>query len=99
MRLSVVVATYEWPEALELVLRSLADQSERDFEVIVADDGSGPETAEVVTAAGAAHVRQDDDGYRLARVRNLGAARASGEYLVFVDGDTVPRRHFVRALR
>jgi glycosyltransferase involved in cell wall biosynthesis len=101
--LSVVVATYEWPDALEAVLRSLAEQSDRGFEVVVADDGSGPDTEAVAArwanALPLRHVRQEDDGYRLARVRNLGASAARGDYLVFVDGDVVPRRHFVRSLR
>ena len=44
-------------------------------------------------------MRQDDDGYRLARVRNLGAGATAAEYLAFMDGDAVPRRHFVAALR
>jgi glycosyltransferase involved in cell wall biosynthesis len=103
VRLSIIVATYEWPEALEAVLRSLAEQSDRDFDVVVADDGSGAATEAVATrwtqVLRLQHVRQDDDGYRLARVRNLGAQAAEGDYLVFVDGDVVPRRHFVRALR
>jgi GT2 family glycosyltransferase len=101
--LSVIVATYEWPEALFAVLRGLADQSEEDFQVIVADDGSGPETEAVVDTCRShlrlRHVRQDDDGYRLARVRNLGAEASFGDLLVFVDGDTVPRSNFVRAMR
>ena len=103
MKLSVVVDTYEWPDALQAVLFALADQSDRDFDVVVADDGSGPETAAVAKAWNAhldvRHVRQDDDGYRLARVRNLGALEARGDYLVFLNSDTVPRRHFVRATR
>ena len=103
MKLSVVVDTYEWPQALHAVLGGLADQSDRDFDVVVADDGSGPETAALVVAwkqhLRLAHVRQNDDGYRLARVRNLGARETAGDYLVFVNSDTVPRRHFVRAMR
>jgi len=103
MTLSIVVATYEWPQALDAVLRGFADQSDRDFELVVADDGSGPETAALLEqwtrVLPLRHVRQDDDGYRLARVRNLGFAATTGEYLVFVDGDVVPRRHFVRAMR
>jgi glycosyltransferase involved in cell wall biosynthesis len=97
------VATYEWPQALDAVLRGLADQSERDFEIVVADDGSGTATSELVRAWAEQlplrHVRQEDEGYRLARSRNLGAREAAGDVLVFVDGDVVPRRHFVRALR
>jgi glycosyltransferase involved in cell wall biosynthesis len=103
MTLSVVVATFEWPEALHAVLLAFADQSDPEFEVVVADDGSGLDTAAVVAASSSrlrlTHVRQDDEGYRLARVRNLGARAAAGDYLVFLDGDVVPRRHFVRELR
>jgi glycosyltransferase involved in cell wall biosynthesis len=105
VRLSVVVTTYEWPAALDAVLRALADQSDPDFEVVVADDGSGPETADVVRRWSAlfadrlSHVWQPDEGYRLARVRDLGAAAARGAYLVFIDGDCIPRRHFIAAVR
>lgn len=102
---SVVVTTYEWPEALDVVLRGLAEQSDPAFDVVVADDGSGPTTADVVSRwqptfeDRLAHAWQPDDGFRLARARNLGAASARGACLVFVDGDCVPRRHFVRAIR
>jgi glycosyltransferase involved in cell wall biosynthesis len=100
---SLVVATYDWPAALEAVLRALADQSDTDFEIVVADDGSGPATSHLVRACSEhlplRYVRQEDEGYRLARVRNLGAAETTGEFLVFLDGDVVPRRHFVRAMR
>jgi len=103
VKLGLVVATYEWPEALEAVLLALADQSDRGFEVVVADDGSGPETRALVERWSALlpvrHVWQEDDGYRLARVRNLGALSTEAEYLVFLDGDVIPRRHFVRAMR
>lgn len=103
--MSVVVSTYEWPEALDAVLRGLSAQSDRGFEVVVADDGSGASTETVVDrwkpvlGARVAHVWQPDEGFRLAGVRNLGAEAASGEYLVFIDGDCVPRRHFVAAMR
>jgi len=103
MKLSVVVDTYQWPQALHAVLLGLADQSDTDFDVVVADDGSGPDTAALAEAWKAhlrlTHVHQDDAGYRLARVRNLGAQEARGEYLVFLNSDTVPRRHFVREMR
>jgi GT2 family glycosyltransferase len=103
VKLTVVVATYEWPEALHAVLWGLANQSDRGFDVVVADDGSGAATAEVASRwtelLPLQHVWQEDDGYRLARVRNLGAREADGEYLVFIDGDVVPRRNFVGALR
>jgi glycosyltransferase involved in cell wall biosynthesis len=103
--LSIVVTTYEWPDALAAVLRALADQGDPEFDVVVADDGSGPATARVVDQSREilgdrlSYVWQPDQDYRLARVRNLGALSARGEYLVFVDGDCVPRQGFVRAMK
>ena len=102
---SVIVATYEWPQALDAVLYALSEQSDPNFDVVVADDGSGPETAATVERWRAVfgdrlrHVRQEDAGYRLARVKNLGARAATGDFLAMIDGDSVPRRGFVRAVR
>jgi glycosyltransferase involved in cell wall biosynthesis len=104
-KVSVVVATYEWPEALDAVLFALSEQTIAGFDVVVADDGSGHDTAGVVDRWRPAfdgrlqHVRQEDEGFRLGRVKNLGARAASGDFLVLVDGDAVPRRRFVEALR
>jgi glycosyltransferase involved in cell wall biosynthesis len=103
--LSVVVVTYEWPEALDVVLRALCEQEDANLEVVVADDGSGSETARVVELRARAsglrfvHVRQRDDGFRRARILDLAARESSGEYLVFIDGDSIPRRGFLRAVR
>lgn len=99
--ISVVVTTYERPDALELVLRGLAAQSDRDFEVIIADDGSGPATAALIASwrerlgVPLRHVRQDDDGFRAAEARNRALAVAAGNYVVFLDGDCVPRADFI----
>lgn len=104
-RLAVVVSTYEWPEALDAVLRAFDEQSDRDFSLVVADDGSGSATEAVVERWRASfgtrltHVTQPDDGFRLARVMNLGALAVDADYLVFVHGESIPRRNFVRAVR
>lgn len=103
--ISVVVTTYEYPRALDVVLRALSEQSEDDFEVVVADDGSGEETAAVVAGWTRVfgdrlrHVWRPHDGARVARARNLGATAARGSHVAFLDGDCVPRRHLLRALR
>ena len=103
--LTVIVSTYEWPKALDAVLRALFDQSDPEFDLVVANDGSGPETAALVAGWRSKfgerlrHAVQPDEGYRLARVKNLGAQSAGGDFFVLIDGDAVPRRHFVRALR
>ena len=94
---SVVVAHYEQPEQLARCLAGLAGQ-EYDpdrLEVIVADDGSAEAP---VVPEGVRLVRQPDEGFRLAAVRNLGAAHASGDVLVFLDADTTPEPGFIRAL-
>lgn len=100
-RASVLLSTYRNPRALRLALEGYARQSERAFEVVVCDDGSGPETAEAVRAAGreldleVRHVRQEDRGNRKGRALNEGAARSRGSVLVFSDQDCVPHRRFV----
>lgn len=103
--ISVIVATYNRPDALAAVLRSLSRQTDRDFEVIVADDGSGPATARVVADGVArlpvhvAHVRHEDRGFRLAEIRNRAICVAKGEYCIFLDGDCIVRNNFVSAHR
>lgn len=104
MRISVVVTTYEWPAALDLVLESLAEQHDSELEVVVADDGSGPSTADVVARWRGAfgdrllHVWQRDDGWQLGRCRNAGALAARGDFLVFLDGDCLVRPGFTAAI-
>jgi glycosyltransferase involved in cell wall biosynthesis len=99
--ISVIVTTYNWPEALDLVLDGLAHQRGAPYEVIVADDGSRADTAAVVEKWRAefpvrlVHAWQPDEGFRAARARNLGAAQARGDYLVFLDGDCLCRPDFV----
>lgn len=99
--LSVVVTTYNRPAALAAVLAGLLAQHDRGFEVLIADDGSADETRRLVERVAAnaalpiAHVWQEDRGFRAGAARNRAAARAAGGYLVFLDGDCVPRRDFV----
>lgn len=101
MKTSLIVTTYNWPEALEAVLLTALDQRADDYEIIVADDGSGPETAETVRRVAAdarrpiTHVWQEDRGFRAGRARNKAVAHARGEYLIFIDGDTIVGRDFI----
>jgi glycosyltransferase involved in cell wall biosynthesis len=101
MRISVVVLTCDRPDALALVLAGLARQGEPPHEVVVTEDGASPETLAAVARARErfpvplAHLGQDHRGPRMSRARNRGIAAASGEYLVFLDGDMVPGRDFV----
>lgn len=98
---SLLVSTYNWKEALALVLGSVARQSSLPDEVIVADDGSRADTAELLHKLARdfpvplRHVWQPDEGFRLARVRNRGIACAQSSYLIQVDGDMLLHRHFI----
>ncbi len=99
--ISVIATTYNRPDALRAVLAGLLAQEDRGFDVLVADDGSADETRSVVEtiASGAAvavrHVWQEDRGFRAGAARNRAAAVAHGTYLVFLDGDCVPRADFI----
>jgi glycosyltransferase involved in cell wall biosynthesis len=103
--ISIIVSTYNWPAALRLVLDSLIAQTDSNFEVIIADDGSGPLTREVIQEAQALshisiiHVWQEDLGFRVARARNQATLRASGSLLFFMDGDCLLERGFITRLR
>lgn len=102
IRISLMVATYNWPEALELTLQSALRQSLPPAEILVADDGSTSETAELVARFAAQspipirHIWHPDEGFRLAAIRNRAIAAAEGDYIVQIDGDIILHRHFLR---
>jgi glycosyltransferase involved in cell wall biosynthesis len=100
--IAVVVTTYNWPRALAAVLESLEHQSYGNFEVLVADDGSGRATAgliEELSERGAyplRHVWQEDEGFRAAAIRNQAVAHTRAEYILFLDGDCLVRPDFLQ---
>jgi len=102
---SVIVTTFERADALGAVLRSLARQRDRQFEVVVADDGSGSATAALVAAwrdklgAPLLHVWQEHRDFRAAEIRNRAIRASRGDYCVFLDGDCLAPAHFVAAHR
>lgn len=95
-RVSVLLSTYNHPDLLTRSLLGFALQSTRDFEVIVADDGSGPETRKVVESlqpdypVRLQHVWQPDNGFHKSRAVNRATLQSRGSYLLFSDGDCVP---------
>jgi glycosyltransferase involved in cell wall biosynthesis len=101
MKLSLIICTYNWKEALDLVFKSIAQQTVMPDEILVADDGSKPDTGKVVfdwaqrLSVPVHHLWQEDRGFRVARARNLAIARASGDYVVLIDGDMVLDVHFI----
>ncbi|KRB84903.1 glycosyltransferase family 2 protein [Noviherbaspirillum sp. Root189] len=109
MLISVIVTTYNRPDALGAVVRALLDQTDPEFEVIIADDGSKQPTRNALESFASTphapglkrlvHAWQPDDGFRASAARNLGVHAARGEYLVFLDGDCIPRPNYVQRHR
>jgi glycosyltransferase involved in cell wall biosynthesis len=101
MKVSLIIITYNWPAALERVLETVAVQTRLPDEVLIADDGSGPETAQVIARAAERfpvplrHIWQEDLGFRAARCRNRGIAASTGDYIVLLDGDMLMHPHFI----
>ncbi|MES2261588.1 MAG: glycosyltransferase family 2 protein [Pseudomonadota bacterium] len=99
--ISLIVTTYNRPDALAAVVEACFRQDDRDFEIIVADDGSTEATRHCIEAlqqrapVPLRHVWQADEGFRAARARNLGVLAAKGNYIVFIDGDCVPQANFI----
>jgi glycosyltransferase involved in cell wall biosynthesis/GT2 family glycosyltransferase len=99
--ISIIVTTYNRPDALDAVLRGLARQSDKEFEIIIADDGSGAETAALVKSWRSrlvqplTHVWQEHRGFRAAEMRNRAILASRGAYCIFLDGDCIPRIDFV----
>ena len=101
MLISVIVTTYNRPEALSLILKAFNYQTDRDFEVIIADDGSGKDTRKIINRMiidsnyPITYVWHEDDGFRQSMIRNRAILKAKGDYLVFLDEDCIPRRSFI----
>jgi len=103
VKTAVIVTTYNRPDALAVVLEGYCGQSDRDFSLVLADDGSTEETAAVVREFSRrglfplAHVWQEDRGFRAAAIRNRAVSSTNADYIIFTDGDCIPSRNFVRA--
>lgn len=100
--ISVVLSTYNAPAWLEKSLWGYALQSHQNFELVIADDGSSEETADLIQAVRhqtgliIKHVWHADDGFRKCTILNRAIEAAAGDYLIFSDGDCIPRSDFVQ---
>ena len=103
--ISVIVSTYDRPAFLEKVLRGYAVQTDADFELVIADDGSANATADLIrrvrlsTRLRILHVWHAHDGFRKSLILNRAIAACVGEYLIFTDGDCIPREDLVATHR
>jgi GT2 family glycosyltransferase len=99
---SYIVSVYKNTQALQLILFALAQQSELDFELIIAEDGENLEMKEFLAASipkynfPILHLTQKDEGFLKCKMLNKAIAASSSPYLIFTDGDCVPHRHFIK---
>ena len=102
MKVTLIITTYNWPESLLLVLKSVEAQSILPDEVIIADDGSSRETNELIinfqkkSHLNIIHSWQDDIGFRAARSRNKALIKSSGKYIILIDGDVILHPKFIQ---
>jgi glycosyltransferase involved in cell wall biosynthesis len=101
VNVSVILSTYNSPLWLEKVLWGYSRQSFRNFEIVIADDGSEAATARLIdemrdkTGVAITHVWHEDQGFRKCRILNKAILQARHDYLLFSDGDCIPRDDFV----
>lgn len=99
---SVIIPTYNWPEALNLCIQSVLEQSVLPDEIIIADDGSKSNTRDLIeriseqSAIPIIHVWQEDKGFRLSQIRNKAIAKSSKEYIIQIDGDVILHKDFIK---
>ncbi len=101
IRISVIISTYNSPLWLEKVLWGFECQTYKDFEVIIADDGSGETTEKLISqfkhskTMDIIHVWHEDNGFQKCQILNKALLAATSEYLIFTDGDCIPRNDFI----
>lgn len=103
--IAVILTTYNRPDALSAVLEGYLAQSDKNFELIIADDGSTNDTREVIisyqkrTPFNIVHIWHEDEGFRAAAIRNRALEKTSAEYVIFSDGDCIPLPDFISGHR
>lgn len=101
MKISIIITTYNAQEWLRKVLIGYTIQTEQDFEIVIADDGSTPETQKMLSSFTSKfkhpiiHVWQEDDGFQKSKILNKAIVNCNSDYLLFTDGDCIPRKDFV----
>ncbi len=103
MKTALLISTYNWPEALDLVLHSVTEQIQLPDEVLIADDGSNGSTKELIeqykkkySNLNIQHFWQDDKGFRKSAILNKALAKSEAEYIIQVDGDCILHKHFIK---
>ena len=98
MKVSVIIAVYKDVEALELIIESLKNQTYKNFEVIIAEDGQDEKMQAFIKSIknlDIKHTTQEDIGVRKSKSQNNGIKTSNGEYLIFIDGDCILYSDFI----
>jgi glycosyltransferase involved in cell wall biosynthesis len=101
MKVSVIISTYNAEEWLHKVLNGFSVQSEKDFEIVIADDGSTDLTKDLLPKFSTKfkhpiiHVWHEDNGFQKTKIINKAILKTNSDYLIFTDGDCIPRKDFV----
>lgn len=103
--LSIIISTYNSEKWLEKVLWGYQTQLDKNFEVVIADDGSAQPTADLIAQMrekvtySIQHVWQEDHGFQKTKILNKALQACQGKYIVMSDGDCIPRKDFLQAHR
>lgn len=101
MKTALLISTYNWPQALKLVLKSLKIQTSMPDEVLIADDGSDERTKHVIEnfqkkiSVQIRHIWQEDNGFRKSAILNKAIASSNADYIIQIDGDCIMHSHFI----
>ncbi len=99
--LTLIIAVYKKPDFLEKIFLSLKNQTFHEFEIIIADDGSGDEIKNLVKKYAhefyypVQHIRHRDNGFRKTIIINKASRFANASFLVFIDGDSILHHRFL----
>lgn len=102
MKVSLLISTYNWPQALDICLKSVMEQKVLPDEILIADDGSKQPTFDIVdkyqklSKVPVTHIWHQDKGFELAKIRNKAIAKAKGDYIVQIDGDLILHPYFIK---
>ena len=100
-RTALLVSTYNWPEALALVFKSVEDQTLKPDEFLIADDGSKPETTKFIndfkekSGLNVIHVWHEDEGFKRSEILNKAIAKSTADYIIQTDGDCILHPKFI----
>jgi glycosyltransferase involved in cell wall biosynthesis len=102
MKTALLISTYNWPEALDLILKSVLKQSQFPDEILIADDGSKEDTRSLIesyqerNAIPIKHIWHKDQGFRKSLILNKTIANCSADYIIQIDGDCIIHKDFVK---